>query len=216
MHDCIDKLYRKSKPKARALLRCRRYYSHNDLLLLFKSHVRSQIEWCTGAIYHAAPSKLAWLDAVQSSFLTHLGINEGSAFVEQNVAPLGLRRDISMLGVFWKIAHGFAHPDFKRLFQSAPSVPRAHRTRARARRHDLQFVDFCDGTQLRQFQRSLFGLVKVWNVLPMKYVHAESVSLFQRLLTSAAKHACTDNRDGWQTMFATSSLPHTLLVQYCF
>ena len=65
MHECIQKLYRKAKPKARALLRCRRFYSIGDLLLLFKTHVRSQIEWCNGAIFHAAPSGLDCLDSVQ-------------------------------------------------------------------------------------------------------------------------------------------------------
>ena len=99
MHDCIDKLYRKAKAKARALLRCRRYYSIYDMLVLFKAHVRSQIEWCNGAIFHAAPSKLAWLDTIQSSFLQHLDVCEHKAFLDFNLAPMRLRRDIGMLGV---------------------------------------------------------------------------------------------------------------------
>ena len=65
MHECIQKLYRKAKPKARALLRCRRFCSIGNLLLLFKTHVRSQIEWCNGAIFHAALSALDCLDSVQ-------------------------------------------------------------------------------------------------------------------------------------------------------
>ena len=56
--ECIVKLYRKAKPKARALLRCRRYFSVRDLLMLYKAHVRSQIEWCNGAVLHAAKSRL--------------------------------------------------------------------------------------------------------------------------------------------------------------
>ena len=55
MHECIDKLYRKAKPKARALLRCRRFYSIGDMILLLKAPVRSQIDWCDCAILHAAP-----------------------------------------------------------------------------------------------------------------------------------------------------------------
>ena len=74
MHDCIDKLYRKAKPKARALLRCRRVYSVADMRFLFETHVRSQFEWCYGAIFQAAPSKLERLDTVQSSFLRHMEI----------------------------------------------------------------------------------------------------------------------------------------------
>ena len=88
MHTCIDKLYRKAKPKARALLRCRRLFSISDMLALFKAHVRSQVEWCNGAIYHASPAKLAHLDSVQSSFLRHLELDENSAFLTFNLALL--------------------------------------------------------------------------------------------------------------------------------
>ena len=42
----------------------------------FKSHVRSQIEWCNIAIFSAAPSKLAWLDTIQFAFLQHLDVGE--------------------------------------------------------------------------------------------------------------------------------------------
>ena len=66
MNECIDKLYRKAKPKVRAKLRCKRYYHSEDFLLLFKSHERRQIECCNKAIYHAAKLKLAWLDIVQT------------------------------------------------------------------------------------------------------------------------------------------------------
>ena len=66
MHDCTDKLRRKAKPKARVLLRCRRFYSDADMLFLFKTHVRNQIEWCYGAIFHVAQSKLKRLETVQS------------------------------------------------------------------------------------------------------------------------------------------------------
>ena len=217
MNECIDKLYRKAKPMARALLRCRRYYSTGDMLMLFKAHVRSRIEWCNGAIYHAAPSMLAWLDSVQSSFLDHLEVGERQAYLDFNFAPLRLRRDIGMLGVFWKICHGCAHPDFEALFPKVPGqTSHGHYTRVSGRKHDLQLVDRCDGSQLYQFQRSLFGLVKVWNALPMAFVHAPTVSSFQTKLTAASKRACLADSFGWQDMYATSSLPYTLLVRYCF
>ena len=217
MHECIDKVYRKAKPKARALLRCRRFYSIADMLLLFKSHVRSQIEWCNGAIFHAAASKLERLDTVQTSFLRDLEISETQAYIEFNLAPLRLRRDIGMLGVLYKICHGTAHADFDLLFPRAPTCgTQGYDTRARRRRHDLQFVDFCNGTQLCQFQRSLFGIVKVWNTLPYAFVHATSVSAFQSMLTRASKQACSAEAAGWQSMFATTALPFSLLVKYCF
>ena len=217
MHACIDKLYRKAKPKARALLRCRRFFSIGDMLALFKAHVRSQVEWCNGAIYHASPAKLAHLDSVQSSFLRHLELDENSAFLTFNLAPLRLRRDIGMLGVLWKICHGRAHVDFDALFPRAPSSAlHRHDTRVARRRHTLQLVDRCDGTQLTQLRRSLFGLVKVWNALPETFVHAETVSSMQARLTLASKKACAAGASGWQDMFSTTSLPFTLLFRYCY
>ena len=99
------------------------------MLALFKAHVRSQVEWCNGAIYHASPAKLAHLDSVQSSFLRHLELDENSAFLTFNLAPLRLRRDIGMLGVLWKICHGRAHVDFDALFTRARVRPYIDTTR---------------------------------------------------------------------------------------
>ena len=117
-------------------------YSIYDMLVLFKAHVRSQIEWCNGAIFHAAPSKLAWLDTIQSSFLQHLDVCEHKAFLDFNLAPMRLRRDIGMLGVLWKVCHGSAHSDFEVLL---PRVLRrsshSYDTRVASRRHDLQLFD---------------------------------------------------------------------------
>ena len=64
----------------------------------------SQIEWCNGAIFHAAPSKLNCLDSVQRSVLRHLGIDEKRAYIEFNIAPLKLRRDIGILGALFEYA----------------------------------------------------------------------------------------------------------------
>ena len=70
-------------------------------------------------------------------------------------------------------------------------------TRATRRRHDMQLVDLRNGTQLCQFQRSIVGVVKVWNALPSAFVHATSVSMFQSMRNRASKHACAAGADGW-------------------
>ena len=49
-------------------------------------------------------------------FAREIGLSEDVAFMEFNVAPLGLRRDIGMLGLLFKIATGQAHPAFSDLF----------------------------------------------------------------------------------------------------
>ena len=215
MDECIAKLYRKAKPKARALLRCRRYFSVRDLLMLYKAHVRSQIEWCNGAVFHAARSRLEWLDSIQVSFLRHLDLSESNAFLKHNVAPMQLRRDIGMLGVLWKVSRNQAHPDLCALLPMCPK-PNRHRTRFDNRRHERQFVNECDGTQLQQFARSIFGIVKVWNLLPCKFVECDSVKILQTKLTDAARWACRSDAEAWQRMYSVDSMPHALLVHFCF
>ena len=181
-----------------------------DLLLLYKAHVRSQVEWCNGAIAHASFCLLSHLDSVQTSFLSHVGLCSRAAFLDFNVAPLQMRRDIGLLGMLYKISHGLAHPEFGALF---PRIERkaSHQTRVARRRHDRQFVDPCDGSQLDIFARSLFGLIKVWNNLPSEFVSSKSVKSFQVRLTAATKCACADNAERWERMYSMNSMPQVLL-----
>ena len=113
-----------------------------QICYFFKTHVRSQIEWCYGAIFHAAQSKLERLDTVQSSFLRHMEINGRQAYLELNLAPLQLRREICMLGVLYKICNGTAHTYFDYLFPKAPTdAKHGFGSRATRRRHGMQLVD---------------------------------------------------------------------------
>ena len=66
MNIAIIKLFCKTKPKARALLCCSKLFDVLELICLYKVHVRSQIEWCNLAIFHAARSLLAPLDGIQT------------------------------------------------------------------------------------------------------------------------------------------------------
>ena len=215
MHLAIDKLFRKAKPKARALLRCRRFFSIPEMLCLYKAHVRSQIEWCNSAIFHSARSLLACIDGIQTSFIGHLGLSIRNAFLDFQLAPLELRRDIGMLGALWKIAHGTANKLLSELFPMCGFVPNSHNTRRAARRHNLRFVDRCAGDQLEQFSRSLFGLVRVWNDLPVHIVEITSVKVFQSKLTQCARKACEDNAEGWASMYSTDSFPRLVIRRYC-
>ena len=91
--------------KTRFLLRVRRFYSFFELILLNKSHVLSYIEYRTPGLHFASTSVLDEIDQVQTMFLRQIGGSEEAAFDSFNVAPLRVRRDISMLGVIHKAAN---------------------------------------------------------------------------------------------------------------
>ena len=44
MHDAVDKLVRKARPKIHAILKSRRYYSEKNMVIQFKTHVLSLLE----------------------------------------------------------------------------------------------------------------------------------------------------------------------------
>ena len=104
MHDCVDAVYKKAKPKVRRLLRASRFFTRNELVMQCKSHIWGVVEAVTPALYHAAPSVIRKLDRIQESFIEKVGLTEQQAFLWFGLHPLRVRRDIGMLGVLYKCA----------------------------------------------------------------------------------------------------------------
>ena len=69
-----------------------------ELVLLFKAHNLSFIEYRTCAFTHASDSVLAPVEKNQTNFLQSLGVSEYDALHVFNLAPLRVRRDIANLG----------------------------------------------------------------------------------------------------------------------
>ena len=205
MEATVTKLVRKARGKLAALLRTRRFYSTGELVAQFKTHVLSVLESAVGAVYHATNTTLHPLDRVLNSFLREVGLDSCKAFLEHKFAPTELRRNVAMLGFLHKAALGSAHPYTCALFPAAPPEQNAHlRTRLSLKRHSLQLEDrvlHYTQTPLEVFRRSVFGLVKVYNLLPQSWV-AGDVTHLQRCLTRAAKRACADGADDWELLFS--------------
>jgi hypothetical protein len=104
MASATHKCARKAAWKTKSLLRVRRFYTVLDLVVLYKSHVLSYIEYRTAGVHFASTSVLNGLDDVQRNFLRQLDLNEIDAFMSFNVAPLCVRRDIAVLGVIHRAA----------------------------------------------------------------------------------------------------------------
>ena len=105
-HNCAAK----AAWKIRSLLRIHRFYSVNDLILLYKAHVLSYIEYRTPGLHFASTSVLHEIDDVQSRFLRQINVSDEAAFDSFNLAPLSVRRDIAMLGVIHRAARGEVPP----------------------------------------------------------------------------------------------------------
>jgi hypothetical protein len=116
MKACCMFVYQKCNFKLRCLLRFRKFFADHLTFQLYKSHIMSRVEAVTAAVYHAAPVHLNLFDSLQARLLSHMGLSESTAFLDFNLAPLVVRRDIAMLGVIHKCVLGITHKSLCDLF----------------------------------------------------------------------------------------------------
>jgi hypothetical protein len=189
--------------RVRSLLRCRRFFSNASLAMLYKSHILSYIEFGTAALYHAPAFMLLPVDPVQELFVIELGISSREALLELNLAPLSTRRDIAMLGLLHRISSGKAPPQFSKFIFPGSSLHFPRDLRHQAGRHNRQFHDPIDGTQSRMMERSLFGAIYTFNMLPQSVVDAKTTSRFQHELQNAVKALARTQHPEWDTLLRT-------------
>ena len=141
---------------------------------------------------------------MQRGYLNGIQLNEEIAFVQYNFAPPTLRRDIGMLGLIHKRVLGQAHPAYSFLL---PWAPPDWYTATRFRpRHNKQInnrrseIIFNHGL----FNRSVFGMVDVYNRLPQVIIDCESISDLQKELTVIAKRRCLDGVAHWKYSFSST------------
>ena len=79
MAEAVSEIVTAAGWKLRTLLRTKRFYTDAEMIILYKSHMLSYLEYRTPAIYHATRSILQRLDAVQDRFLKDAGVDEITA-----------------------------------------------------------------------------------------------------------------------------------------
>jgi len=205
MGENIAKIMAKARPKITALLRTRSFYSISDMISQYKAHVLTILEVNTGAFYHAVTSILDPLDNLQESFLRQLGLTRRQAMLDHNLAPLSVRRDIAMLGLIFRCVSGDAHPELMSLFPAAAPPQHRHYTRRAANQHGRQLQEDRPGTHPALLQRSIFGLIRVWNRLPDHVVLNTEVPMFQRSLTEMVRERCRADDDSWHHLLSPRS-----------
>ena len=108
MSATVEELAKTCRWKLKAVLRTSRFNNGVSMVNLYKAQILSFIEYRTAAIYHTCDSALDLLDAVQDKILRVAGMSKLDALNMARLAPLGVRRDIAMLGVIHRtvLGHG--------------------------------------------------------------------------------------------------------------
>ena len=189
MDVAISTLVGKMRWKTTMLLRSRCSFCTGDLITQYKQQVLSMVEYRTSAVYHATTTLIRRLDRAQDSFLRQLNLDRVIALLEFNLAPLAMRRDISMLGILHRAAIGEGPTQFREYFYRKPG--------------SRNLFDALDGTNpSRLMRRSIWGLVKVYNGLGGAR-DCDSVKDFQMVVQERAKSVvCKRLLPAWETLYS--------------
>ena len=145
---------------------------------------------------------------MQLSFLRAVGLSESEAFVNFNMAPLQMRRDLSILGALHKCGTGTAHPELQAVFPPEKTLENTgswHYFKVpNPLKHPHQLHNFKDIKKPRPLwmKRSAFGLIDVYNELDPSIVAIADVSLFQRELQNRAKELCKNHFEEWRWVYS--------------
>ena len=112
MRSAVNNIMSRIRPKITILLRTASYYDAATMINQFKIHIWSLMEGHCASIFHASTSILNQLDECQQRFLSKIGCDENTRFVDHNFAPSVLRRNIAVLGLLHKRVLDLAHPAF--------------------------------------------------------------------------------------------------------
>ena len=196
MCDAIHSCVLDASWRLKSILRTTRFFSDAELILHFKAHVLSYIEYRTPALYHAAATHLLPLDNVLSSFLRQTNVSDLDALCHFNLAPLSARRDMAMLGVIHRAVLRKGPSHFFHYFNLAPP------TRFLRRRHSRHLIDLRQARSLCMYNNSVIGLIWVYNILPSSIVKLNTVRDFQSALQDLLKSVATSGLYEWQVLFS--------------
>ena len=210
MSQAINECVAEVSWKTRALVRTQRFHTEPDLLNLWKAHILSYIEYRTPAWYHACETTIAPLDRCLSSFLRKIGVDDITALMKFNLAPLHTRRDMAMLAVIHRAALRKGPPAFHAFIRHSAQENRAS-DRLSIGRVSRILVEYRNcGNRLEIMRRSLFGLISVYNLLPESVIIYSTVQEFQRALQD---NFTTVASSSLSIPFAT--LPQRMISSYC-
>ena len=162
MYRAVQEFVREASWRLRALLRSSKFDSTAELFRWFKCHVVSFVDGAAPAIFHATDAVLAPLDGLQAEFLQSVEVSEDQALSDYNLAPACMRRDLSVLGLLYKIAHGKAPPVLCALFPPMTGNLERHGFGGGRLMHNRALRDTVEPGMHPMMHRSIFGMVCVF------------------------------------------------------
>ena len=204
MSNAIEDLVSRARARLKCIMRVSKFQPLSEQVYLFKCHVLPIIEWCCCTYFHATDTLLRKVDGVLGSFAYDLGISRRDLFLRHGLMHTRLRRDIAMLGLLYKCAVGNAHRMLQELFPRV-TAHTSHNSRLQNGKHNLQLQERLFLPHNLLCRRSLYGLVRIFNVLPPSVVHVAHVTHFQTNLTRMAKRACEDDMEDWFRLFSPTN-----------
>ena len=164
-------------------MRTRPYYFVETMFNQFRNSILSVLDFNTGAVYRASSADLASL----------MYVSPESALEQRNLAPLGLRRDIAMLGLLRTIRLNESHVKFHECSgcfeEESSTLPVIHPISP-----GLSFWRTATERAMHFLRRS--------NSLPATTVAEPSMKLFQCSLMRNIRLHCSARHDGWQLLLS--------------
>ena len=99
--DHILNIYKTASQKLGLLYKTRPYFTDSQLLKIYKSHIRSQVEYCSPVWDGGGFVALGLLDKIQNRAIRLID----NTNITDNIPSLKLRRDIASLSLFYRYYH---------------------------------------------------------------------------------------------------------------
>ncbi|RVE54134.1 hypothetical protein evm_001257 [Chilo suppressalis] len=184
----IESVIKTASRKLRVLNKVRRFFTPEQLCLLYKTQVRSCVEYCSH-LWDDSAKLLDALDRLQRRAIRIIGDEE----VTKHLEPLQLRRDVASLSAFDRLYHGESSEELFSLIPPSPFLQRT--TRAGLRCHRLTVATI--PTRTKKFGDSFIcRTIRKWNALPA-HVFPPSYNLGSFKRGVKKQLAGWQGEDGW-------------------
>merc|ERR1712002_391403 len=170
----IQNIYKTASQKLGLLYKTKPYFNDEQLLTIYKSHIRSQMEYCSPVWGGGGGVALALLDRLQNRACRLIN----NPLLTNNLPSLQLRRDVASLSLFYRYYHGHCSEELFSIIP--PPIARRRVTR------NMEIAHRCSmdppTCRLSTFQNSFLPrMVKLWNSLTQScFPHDYNLQLFKQ------------------------------------